>query len=48
MPILGALRTGAINVLVTECKNALTVLQLAGVTDLEVEESLLGGSAADG
>lgn len=45
--ILGALRTGAINVLVTECKNALTVLRLAGVTDIEEEESLLGGSAAD-
>jgi DNA-binding transcriptional regulator LsrR (DeoR family) len=41
--ILGALRSGAIRVLITECRNALEVLRLAGVTDLEEEASLLGG-----
>ena len=41
--ILGALRSGAVRVLVTECRNALEVLRLAGVTDLEEEASLLGG-----
>ncbi len=41
--ILGALRSGAVRVLVTECRNALEVLQLGGVTDLEEEPSLLGG-----
>lgn len=40
--ILGALRTGAINTLVTECQLALRILQLAGVTDMEVECSYLG------
>jgi DNA-binding transcriptional regulator LsrR (DeoR family) len=39
--ILGALRSGAVHVLVTECRNALEVLRLAGVTDLEEETSLL-------
>jgi DNA-binding transcriptional regulator LsrR (DeoR family) len=42
--ILGALRSGAIDVLVTECRNAFEVLRLAGVTDLEEEASLLGGT----
>ena len=41
--ILGALRSGAVRVLITECSNALQVLRLAGVTDLEEEASLLGG-----
>lgn len=41
--ILGALRSGAVRVLITECGNALEVLRLAGVTDLEEEASLLGG-----
>lgn len=41
--ILGALRSGAVDVLVTECRNAFEVLRLAGVTDLEEEASLLGG-----
>jgi len=41
--ILGALRSGAVRVLVTECRNAFEVLRLAGVTDLEEEASLLGG-----
>ena len=41
--ILGALRSGAIRVLITECRNAFEVLRLAGVTDLEEEASLLGG-----
>lgn len=41
--ILGALRSGAVRVLITECGNAYEVLRLAGVTDLEEEESLLGG-----
>lgn len=40
--ILGALRTGAVGMLVTECKNALAVLRLAGVTDLAEEDTLLG------
>ena len=39
--ILGALRSGVVRVLVTECRNAFEVLRLAGVTDLEEEESLL-------
>jgi DNA-binding transcriptional regulator LsrR (DeoR family) len=41
--ILGALRSGAVDVLVTECRSAFEVLRLAGVTDLEEEASLLGG-----
>ncbi|MGZ8718613.1 MAG: sugar-binding transcriptional regulator [Aeromicrobium sp.] len=41
--ILGALRSGAVHVLITECRNAFEVLRLAGVTDLEEEASLLGG-----
>lgn len=41
--ILGALRSGAVHVLITECRNAFDVLRLAGVTDLEEEASLLGG-----
>jgi DNA-binding transcriptional regulator LsrR (DeoR family) len=40
--ILGALRTGAVGMIVTECKNALAVLRLAGVTDLAEEDTLLG------
>jgi DNA-binding transcriptional regulator LsrR (DeoR family) len=40
--ILGALRTGAIHTLVTECQLALTVLQYAGVSDMDVECSYLG------
>jgi len=40
--MLGALRTGVIRTLVTECQNAVTVLRLAGVTDLEEEKTLLG------
>lgn len=44
--ILGALRTGAIQVLVTECNNALAVLRLAGVSDLK-EAALLLGTAED-
>ena len=39
--ILGALRSGVVTVLITECRNAFEVLRLAGVTDLEEEESLL-------
>ncbi len=42
--ILGALRSGAVRVLITECRIALEVLRLAGVTDLEEEASLLGGT----
>jgi DNA-binding transcriptional regulator LsrR (DeoR family) len=42
--ILGALRSGAVRVLITEYRIALEVLRLAGVTDLEEEASLLGGT----
>ena len=41
--VLGALRSSAVGVLITECSTALEVLRLAGVTDIEEEASLLGG-----
>jgi DNA-binding transcriptional regulator LsrR (DeoR family) len=39
--IYGALSTGVIGVLVTECRNAIAVLRLAGVTDLKEEHRFL-------
>ena len=39
--ILGALRTGVVHVLITECQNALAVLRLAGVTDMKEEQKFL-------
>jgi DNA-binding transcriptional regulator LsrR (DeoR family) len=39
--VLGALRTKAIQVLVTECNLAISILKLAGVDNLQVDESFL-------
>ena len=40
--VLGALRTGAIHTLIVECKLALEILRLAGVTDLKEQDTKLG------
>lgn len=40
--VLGALRSSAVRVLVTECQVALELLRAAGVTDLPEERELLG------
>lgn len=44
LAVLGALRSGVVRALITECRGALEVLRLAGVTQFEEESSLLGGS----
>lgn len=45
--VLGALRSSAVRVLVTECQVALELLRAAGVTDLPEERELLGLEHSD-
>lgn len=42
LAILGALRSGVVKGLITDCDNAVRILQLAGVTDLREDKTLLG------